>query len=115
MPHVRTDAAGAGGAGFAAASALLALLLVLRLVSLLVSLLVLLLVCCWSAAHEHCDPAEPGPVFQAATLKQIPVPLTPRHIPRAALTLCLVHPRPVKFFLDQLDKRCLLPTYRYPR
>ena len=44
------------------------------------------------------------------TLKQIPVPLTPRQIPRAALTLCLVHPGPVKFFLDQLDKRSLLPT-----
>ena len=44
------------------------------------------------------------------TLKQIPVPLTPRQIPRAALTPCLVHPRPVKFFLDQLDERSLLPT-----
>jgi hypothetical protein len=47
---------------------------------------------------------------RTATLKQIPVPLTPRQIPRAALTPCLVHPRPVKFFLDQLDERSLLPT-----
>ena len=65
-----------------------------------------------AAGHEHCDSAEPSPLLRsrAATLKQIPVPLTPRQIPRAALTFCLVHPRPVKFFLGQLDERSLLPT-----
>ena len=41
----------------------------------------------------------PVPYSRAAMLKQIPVPLTPRQIPRAALTLCLVHPQACQIFL----------------
>ena len=44
-------------------------------------------------------PLNPVPYSRAATLKQIPVPLAPRQIPRAALTLCLVHPQACQIFL----------------
>jgi len=109
---------GAGGADFAADFAADALLILL-LVSLLVSLLVFAAgfaaglaagVLLPTSTAILLNPVPYSVASRAATLKQIPVPLTPRQIPRAALALCLVHPGPVEFFLDQLDKRSLLPT-----
>ena len=95
----------------------LILLLVLLLVSLLVSSLVLLLVCCWYAAGvlptstaTLLYPVPYSVASRATTLKQIsraayapPNPARcPHTLPRA--------PRPVKIFLDQLNKRSLLPA-----